>query len=453
MKRAPVLPFAPLFLLVACQSQPLTTPPTRMNTQQIPAVAVNDPCSAYTTADECKGSPTGVTFNGAASGQLVPTCTWTAVDACPAGATCPSGVCVTASACSSLMSAAACQANTNCVWSEVLATASAPALCPVGQDCAAGGFCFDRGSSSGPGCLCVQPLACPANGACPPVQCDCPPPPAVDAGGGGGGGGTCTCGCPVCSPGEACPPCDCQCGTGGGGSGGSGGGCVTGTGTGAGGTTGAGGGGSGTCTCNCPECPAGAACPACSCSCTNGSTTTMTVPASGTGTAGPANTTNGLATRPAPTTSTAICSCPACPANTACAPCDCSSPPPADPCTAYTDAKSCLADTADQCGWTALAIACFTTPCPSGVRAKTQPEVTSDGGSPGSGCGCACPACPAGATCPACTCNCCPSRPAEAGGDNAGQRRRRRRDSAAPSELAHAALSARKSSTAARDRH
>ncbi len=386
MKRTQLPLIAALFVFVACQSQSLTTPPPS-NSQQIPAVAVNDPCSSHTTEADCKGS--------------LSLCAWTPVAACPAGATCPAGVCVSPDPCAGLTTAAACQADANCAWSTISGTTAAPALCPVGQDCGGGGFCFER-PVAGPSCLCVQPLACPANGACPPVQCDCPPPPPVDAG--SSGGGTCTCGCPACLPGEACPPCDCTCGSGGGtgGTGGAGGGC----GTGAGGSTGAGG-GTGTCTCNCPECPAGEACPACSCSCSNGATTTMTVPTSGGGTATPGTTTN-VGSQPA-----VICTCPACPANAACAPCDCATPPPADPCTSYTDAKSCVADTADACGWTALAIECLTTPCPTGSCARMQPVVTVDGGS-GSGvggCGCACPACPAGATCPACTCNCCGGQP------------------------------------------
>ncbi len=81
-----------------------------------------------------------------------------------------------------------------------------------------------------------QPLACPKDGACPPVACDCPPPPVHDGGGSSTGGGTCTCACPACAPGEACPPCKCDCGTGGGGgavgSGGAGGGSGAGAGCG-----------------------------------------------------------------------------------------------------------------------------------------------------------------------------------------------------------------------------
>ena len=212
------LTIVPLFVLLGCGSQALAPAGSGQQARPIPAVAVNDPCSAYTTATACEGA-LGPSVGTNLAGR---SCTWTAVEACPAGATCPSGVCTTISACAGLTTADACAANPSCVWSEILATASAPALCPVGQDCSSGGFCFQRDSSAGgTTCLCVQPLACPANGACPPVQCDCPSPQPVDAG--SGGGGTCTCGCPACLPGEACPPCDCQCGTGGG-AGGAGGG-------------------------------------------------------------------------------------------------------------------------------------------------------------------------------------------------------------------------------------
>ena len=79
-----------------------------------------------------------------------------------------------------------------------------------------------------------------------------------------------------------------------------------------------------------------------------------------------------------------------------------------DPCSGYTDAKSCAADTADSCAWVQLGIACITTPCPTGTCVHMTPPT--DGGSAGSGgCGCACPACPAGETCPPCSCNCCSS--------------------------------------------
>ncbi len=210
---------APLFFLFACQSQSLTAQHGAPST--LPAVTVNDSCSAFTKASDCPGDTNSL-------------CTWVPVDACPAGAACPAGVCVTADPCARLTTADACQSNASCIWSAIATTTAAPALCPVGQTCDDNGFCFQR-APSGPSCLCVQPLACPANGACPPVQCDCPPPPAAD-GGSVGGGGTCTCDCPACPPGEACPACACGCGLPGGPC--SGGLDVT---TGGGGTTGAGG--------------------------------------------------------------------------------------------------------------------------------------------------------------------------------------------------------------------
>ncbi len=176
MKRALFLS-VPLFFLVACQSQALTPSPPK-GSSLLPALTVNDSCSAYTTSADCKsaiGKSAGTGFPG------MNVCTWTPVDACPAGASCPSGVCVATNSCASLTSASACQADSGCIWSAVVATPTASALCPVGQSCDGGGFCFERGSAVN-GCFCVQPLACPANGSCPPVQCDCPPPQAADGG-------------------------------------------------------------------------------------------------------------------------------------------------------------------------------------------------------------------------------------------------------------------------------
>ena len=60
MKRAHFLRLAPLFLLAACQSQSLTQPNPRTSAQQIPAVVVDDPCTSYTTADQCKANPSGI---------------------------------------------------------------------------------------------------------------------------------------------------------------------------------------------------------------------------------------------------------------------------------------------------------------------------------------------------------------------------------------------------------
>jgi hypothetical protein len=69
----------------------------------------------------------------------------------------------------------------------------------------------------------------------------------------------------------------------------------------------------------------------------------------------------------------------------------------------HGDARACTADGANSCSWLELGIVCITTPCPSGACVQVKP--VPDGG-PG-GCGCACPACVAGQSCPPCTCNCC----------------------------------------------
>jgi hypothetical protein len=371
---------APILVLLSCQSS-LPSSQTE-SSHLIPAVAVSDACSAHTTAAACQGDANS-------------SCSWVDVG-CPAGASCPAGVCVTSDPCAGLTDQSSCSADARCAWSATaVATSDAPVLCPVGQSCSGGGYCYARGPSPNT-CLCVQPLVCPANGACPPVKCDCPPPPpSVDAGNGSGGGGTCTCGCPECPPGAACPACKCDCGGGAGGTGGGG----------TGGSCGGGSAGPGTCTCNCPACPPGVACPACSCACSAGATTTMTVPSP------TSSSTTGTGTASSSGSGTAVvCGCPACPAGTSCPPCGCGAPPPppADPCAAHTDAGSCAADTSDSCGWVELGIACTSTPCQSGTC--IQMKGTPDGGSAGGGgCGCACAACPAGQTCPPCTCNCCPS--------------------------------------------
>ena len=389
MNRALIL-CAPLFFLLACQSQslngvvpkPLPSPPAT-GPAQLTALAVNDPCAPFSVADCQAAADKG--------------CIWATMKGC-VGNFCNVGACVTANSCATLTTAAACQDNASCVWSAIAGTSAAPALCPIGQDCSGGGFCFERGLS-GNSCLCIQPFFCPDNGVCPPVQCDCPP----------SGGGTCTCDCPACPSNASCPMCDCSCGNGGsgggGGAGGTGGGCNTGTGGSAGGGGTGAGGGTGTCTCNCPECPAGEACPACSCACSNGATTTMTLPKTGTGGGtGTSTTTNGSAP-------VAVCGCPACPAGAACAPCGCGTTPPADPCTTHTDVSSCTADTADGCGWTSLNIECITTPCPTGSCAQEKLVLPVDAGtgSGGGGCACACPACAPGETCPPCACDCCPA--------------------------------------------
>ncbi|HXJ20984.1 MAG TPA: hypothetical protein VMT03_12190 [Polyangia bacterium] len=387
--------------IAACQSASLT--PTEHSipaSPQLAAELVADPCAA-------NGSETACKANSA--------CSWSSV-ACPPDADCPAAVCATVDSCSAHADSRACSGDARCAWTATQGTAQMPALCPVGHDCTATGYCLAR-DVTGAGCGCVQPIACPASGSCPTVSCDCPPPPPTADTVPAVGGGTCSCSCPACLPGEACPPCRCDCGAGGSGggagttgAGGSGG--ATGTGGSGGGEAcgpGAGGGGGGTCTCNCPECPAGQDCPACSCSC--GAMTTMTTTMSGGSgpTGGAASGASGGSS--GSTVVLPICVCPACPAGAACAPCDCATPQPVDPCTAYSDAATCAADSADSCTWIQLGIACITTPCPSGSCMRMSPPADAgtggSSGSGGGGCACACAACPAGATCPPCSCNCC----------------------------------------------
>jgi len=302
---------------------------SQTSSQPVPAAIVNDACGANGSQATC---------------AVGAGCEWRAVKSeCPAGTACPDGVCVTPDACAGLADRERCEADTRCAWSGLRLASASIDLCPVGQSCEAGGYCHARDASGG-GCTCVQPIACPANAACPAVQCDCSnPPPGTGA---GGGGGTCTCTCPTCAPGQACPPCTCDCASGGGGSCG-------------GGAT-----GGGTCTCACPTCGPDATCPPCDCACGSGNvgvtTTTMVGP-------------------PSPAGATV------------------------DPCTPHGDASACTADGANACGWIELGIVCVTTPCPSGACVQVKP--VPDGGA--AGCGCACPACIGGQSCPPCACNCC----------------------------------------------
>ncbi|HXU04476.1 MAG TPA: hypothetical protein VN903_26120 [Polyangia bacterium] len=265
----------------------------------VPVAVVNDPCAANDTAAAC---------------ALVGGCAWRAVQSdCPAGATCPEGVCATPDPCAALADQTACQADTRCAWTGLRDAAQSIDVCPAGQTCDAGGYCHTRDASGG-GCTCVQPIVCPASADCPTVQCDCSNPTP----GNSGGAGTCTCACPVCAPGEVCPPCSCSCSS------------VPAT---CGGATGASS-GARTCTCACPACPAGTSCPACDCACGAGNVgvTQSAVPV------------------------------PPTPADVA-----------ADPCAHFTDAATCIADTMNTCHWIAVGIACVTAPCPTGACAQLKP--------------------------------------------------------------------------------
>ncbi len=212
MRRAYLL--LPASLVLACGSSPLTPSQNTQGQQPLAAAMVADPCASFPAEDACKGAGS--------------TCGWTAV-ACPANADCPAAVCATADPCAAYKDAKSCAGaaaiDARCAWTAIDTSGTTQALCPVGHDCSGGGYCWELPATSG-GCGCVQPLACPKDGACPPVACDCPPPPSGTGGGSGTGtgGGTCTCSCPACAPGQACPPCACDCGPGTGGSTGAGGG-------------------------------------------------------------------------------------------------------------------------------------------------------------------------------------------------------------------------------------
>jgi hypothetical protein len=273
-------------------------------------------------------------------------CAWAALgETCPAGASCPQGVCVPQDPCFSHGDAAACSSDSRCAWSRV------DKLCPVGigSDCSGGGFCHLKDAGGG-GCACVSPVTCPPGQRCPATECDCSDRH---------GGGVCTCSCQQCLVGQSCPPCQCTCEPSGGP-----GSCVEG----------------GTCTCGCPVCPPGMTCPPCSCNCGSGG-----VASAGGGTGGPS------------AQGTSTCVCPTCAPGVACS-CDCA----ADPCQAHTEEAACRADLTDACTWYALGIPCQVgQPCRSGVCQKAPPP-----GPMGGGCGCTCPACAPGSSCPPCSCNC-----------------------------------------------
>src|SRR5262245_23990057 len=300
MRRIPILAW--LMLAGGCYTQ--------ASNHAVPATFVNDPCGANGSAETC----------AAKAG-----CEWNAIQSdCPAGAACPAGVCAMTDPCAALKEKTGCEADERCAWSGVRLASSSIDLCPAGQTCAAGGYCHARDVSGG-GCTCVQPIACPANAACPAVECDCSTPTP------GTGGGTCTCTCQACAPGETCAPCACDCSAG----------SFSAT------------GGRGTCTCACPACPADAPCPPCDCACGGGS-----VSVSGDGSSG--------------TTPTKIGGGPA----------DSLVP---DPCAGHADTAACLADRANACTWIELGIVCITAPCPSGACVHMTPV---PGGTSGCGCAC-----------------------------------------------------------------
>ena len=184
-----------------------------------------DACSQHVTESDCDATERG--------------CRWVA--------TAKVGVCVSNDACLSL-DRSACGADTTCAWS------SATTLCPVGADCADGGYCHTR-DVSGTDCACVSPISSNQSGVVPAVECDCSGGDAGDGGTTTGSGGACACACPACAPGEICPPCVCNCDDGGQGCG-SGSTCA--------------------CACGAPSPDGGVADP-CVCSCNDQGNTTTTV--------------------------------------------------------------------------------------------------------------------------------------------------------------------------------
>lgn len=247
-----------------------------------------------------------------ACGTEATACQWIATDATAESSA--AGGCVAKDPCLTL-GQSACTADSGCAW-------SVGKLCPLGATCSSdGGFCHAKDPSGGD-CACVSPLACPADGDCAKVECDC------SGGGNSGGGGACACTCAPCAAGEACPPCSCSCGDGGPT-------CDT----------------PGTCACACPACAPGESCPPCDCACSDGTTS---VGSGTTTTADPCNahedattcsadTANACVfyafgapciegqpckagvcqTKTPPTDPTCDCACPDCPPNADCAPCSC----------------------------------------------------------------------------------------------------------------------------------
>lgn len=286
---------------------------------------------------------------------------------------------ITSDTCAAYSEPGACDTapSGTCAWAAVEADCAPGADCPTGvcatlDPCSAHSDQVSCLADLSSGCSwAVADRLCPAGAICPeegaggfcygPVDdciCACPlycpegadcPPCACDCS--NTGGGTCTCACPACEPGAECPPCDCNC---------TDDGCVD----------------DGVCTCACPACPEGEPdCGPCECTCSGSSG----------GSAG---------------TGTASCVCPDCEPDTECPPCECEVPEGTeDPCLAFVNEADCLADLTGSCTWIAIGEPCDASAidCRSGV---CQGVFIDDD------CGCVCPACMPGETCPPCVCDC-----------------------------------------------
>jgi hypothetical protein len=276
-------------------------------------------------------------------------CTWVGIEACGAEV-CPVGACIEVDPCAAHDDADSCRADADnqCDWAEV------DRLCPPGETCDKGGYCYQRLPDDG--CVCVCPLSPCIEGPdgtieCPPCECDCDDgceeePP--------------SCTCPECPPGETCPECSCD-------------------GSGIGGT-----GGDGS---------------------TGGAEGGASVPVA-----------DGCGIHDSEDACAADAACEWV-GITACAPeaCNqgvCVEKQSIDPCTGYGDPETCAADTANQCFWTEV---CTQIDCPDGV--DCPPEQCKAGCFSGlppddGGCVCICPLAPCvegpdgTVECPPCECTC-----------------------------------------------
>src|SRR5262245_34440753 len=108
---------------------------------KIPAYLSAGSCATYSAKDACVAERE---------------CTWVSLGRpCPAGGSCPAGVCIPSDPCFAINDSEQCTADSRCSWSRV------SQLCPVGMatGCADGGFCHAKDTTGG--CACVSPLSCP----------------------------------------------------------------------------------------------------------------------------------------------------------------------------------------------------------------------------------------------------------------------------------------------------
>ena len=336
----------------------------------------SDPCVQNTAAASCGTQagchwiPTAISTTNNTSPSHI--CNG---GSCPGPSCCPSdvsqqpGVCVTTDPCLS-RDRASCGEDTGCAWSQV------GTLCPVGATCGDGGFCHAKDAAGG-GCACVSAIACPANGPCAPVECDCTG--GGQPGGGIGGGGACTCACPACEPGHDCAPCKCDCDTGGPG-------CTN----------------PGTCVCAGPVCAPNEPCPAYACACANGGAASASGSGGTVSSGDPCSMHPDVASCLADTANGCRSVQPPCVAGANCGPI-CEGTNTATKSSSGTSSTSACSSHTDRASCAGADIDCVYLPAPCPVEHTDCGICTPRDNST---CVCNCPDCPAGASCVPCACDC-----------------------------------------------